>query len=153
MDSQEEVPLGGYAVLMSAFTVVFGGMLVAASRRRALPTRIAPGDIALIGIATHKVTRILTRDKVTSVIRAPFTKHVENTGAGEVDEKPRGHGLRRAIGSLLTCAFCTGPWVAAAFTAGLIAKPKATRVVASVFTMVAISDFSHQAYAFARSRA
>jgi hypothetical protein len=148
--AEDELPIGGYAVIMGAFTLVFGGLLASASVRRALPERIAPSDIALAGVATHKLTRIITRDWVTIPIRFPFTAYEKNDGAGEVKEKSRGHGLRRAIGDLLTCSFCTGPWVAAALTAGLVARPRVTRVVASVFAMVTLSDFLHQLYARAR---
>lgn len=45
-----------------------------------------------------------------------------------------------------TCPFCTGPWVAAALTVGLVARPRATRMIAGVLAMVTISDFLHHLY-------
>lgn len=150
-EAAEEFPLGAYAVMMLVFVGGFGSMLVRASKAGRLPKQIGARDIALLGVATHRLTRLATRERVTAALRFPFTKLEGTAGAGELRERARGHGLRRAIGSLLTCQFCVGPWTAAALTAGLVAKPRETRVVASMLAMVALSDFMHQAYAKARS--
>jgi hypothetical protein len=149
-DKAEELPLGAYATMMLAFIGGFGSMLVRASRRGTLPNRISTRDLALLSVATHRLTRIVTRDRVTAALRFPFTKYEGSSGAGEVNERARGRGLQRALGSLLTCQFCAGPWTAAALTAGLVAKPRETRLIASVLTIVAASDFLHQTYARAR---
>lgn len=39
-----------------------------------------------------------------------------------------------------------GQWVAAFFTYGLVLSPRATRVVGSIFAMLALSDFLHYGY-------
>ena len=67
-----------------------------------------------------------------------------------MNEEPRGDELQRAVGSLVTCQYCAGPWIATGLTAGLLFAPRATRLASSMFAMVAISDFLHQAYAGAR---
>lgn len=141
----EPVPFAGYAALLSAWTVAFGGFVAFA--RRELPSRIRMRDVLLIGVATHKLARIVTRDWVTIPIRAPFTTYVRSAGGGEVEERSRGRGLRRAIGDLLTCPFCIGPWIAGALAAGLVLSPRTTRFVAAVFGAVAISDGLHHLYA------
>jgi hypothetical protein len=135
---------------MLTFLTGFGSMLIRAGRSGKLPKRIGARDIVLLGVATHRLTRILTRERVTAAIRFPFTKYEGTAGAGEVREHARGHGLQRAVGSLLTCQFCAGPWTAAALTTALVARPRETRAVASMLTIVTISDFLHQAYASAR---
>jgi Protein of unknown function (DUF1360) len=56
-------------------------------------------DIALAGTATHKVTRLIAEDGVTSFIRAPFTRYQEPAGHGELEEAARGIGLGLAIRS------------------------------------------------------
>jgi hypothetical protein len=137
------MPLGGYAALLRACAALFGGIAASLSSRRARP--LSAGDVALVGVATHELTRIVTRDWVTIPLRAPFTEFV-GSGSGEVDEKARGTGLRRAIGDLLTCSPCTGPWVAGAFVSSMAFAPRATRAVASVLAAAALSDFLHEAY-------
>jgi hypothetical protein len=142
-------PLGGYAVLLASYAALFGIPLLAAEERR-LPSDLRIRDLLLLGIATHKLTRIATRDWVTAPLRAPFTRFKENVGAGEVAEQARGQGLQRAVGDLLTCRWCFAPWVAGALMAGLTLRPKKTRIVAGAFAAVAISDFLQFAYDAAR---
>jgi len=75
-----------------------------------------------------------------------------SAGGGEVTEKARGTGMQKAIGDLLTCQYCIGPRVAGALVYGLAAKPRQTRLFASVFALVAGSDFLHFAYQAARAK-
>jgi hypothetical protein len=143
--SPDEMPLEGYAVLLGAYSVLFGALLAAAAGRRSAD-RLSAADVVLAGVATHKIGRIVTRDWVTSPLRAPFTEYQESTGGGEVRERARGHGVTKAIGDLLTCPWCIAPWVAGGLYAIHLASPRAARVAASVFASVALSDFLQHAY-------
>jgi hypothetical protein len=149
-DAAGELPIRGYATMMGAFVGVFGALAFGAHKARVLPQHIPVSDIVLLGVATHKLTRIVSHERVAIPLRVPFTHYEGTDGAGQVKEEPRGRGVRRAIGSLLTCQYCTGPWIATALTAGLLFAPRATRLASSMFAMVALSDFLHQAYAGAR---
>jgi hypothetical protein len=94
-----EQPLGGYAALMGAFTSAAAVFSIWIRRSgRELPERIAPADLALITVATHKASRLIAKDRVTSAVRAPFTQFESQGGPAEVEERARGRGLRRAIG-------------------------------------------------------
>lgn len=143
----QERPLGGYALLTSTFAGLAGSFSLWMRRSgRTLPERVEPGDLALGALATHKLARLLSKDKVTSAVRAPFTRYEGEGGPAEVRESARGHGLRRAIGELLSCPYCLGLWVAAAFTAGMAVAPRPTRWIASVFTVQLGSDVLQIAY-------
>lgn len=145
--SEQERPLRGYAVLMSVFTALAGAFsLWLRKTGRELPERVGAGDLAVLTVGTHKASRLLTKDKVTSTVRAPFTQFEANEGAGEVSETPRGTGVRRAIGELLVCPYCVAMWIAAGFAAGLVVAPRATRMVASIFTILFGSDVLQIAY-------
>ena len=138
----EDRPIGSYGVLMS----VYGAGVAAAAtyvrrRKRPLPERIGAADFATIAVATHKLSRLIAKDSVTAVVRAPFTEFEEAAGEGEVHERVRGDGLRHAIGELLTCPFCLSQWIATAFMFGLVIAPRATRLAASTFAAVAASDY------------
>jgi hypothetical protein len=111
-----------------------------------LPERMDAKDILLLGIATHKLSRLITQDWVTSPLRAPFTRYQGSTGAGEVKDKSRGTGIQRALGDLLTCPWCTGAWVAAILGYSLAFSPRLTRWVGGIFAIETISDFLHIAY-------
>src|SRR3954452_7545621 len=133
-------PLGGYAVLTGVFGAGLVGGLVAAHRSgRELP-QLGAGDLVLAGVATHKLSRLITKDKITGALRAPFTRFQEKIGHGEVEEAARGRGLRYAIGELLVCPYCVAQWVAGAFTLGYVFAPRTTRLLATMWTMEAIAD-------------
>lgn len=139
--TQEPLPLGGYAALLGVFNGLVGGFLVGLRRSgRDVPRRIPLGDIVLLGAATYKATRQLSKDLVTSPLRAPFVRFEERTGPNEVKESARGTGLRQAIGELLICPYCLSAWAAAGFVGSHIAAPRSTRLVASMLTVHGISD-------------
>jgi hypothetical protein len=136
--------LAPYGVLTGAYAGAVGAFLWRFRDR--LPERISAGDLALLGIASHKTSRSISKEKVTSPLRAPFTEHEGDGGPGELEESPRGTGMRRTVGELLTCPFCLDQWVATGYVAGLVVAPRATRFVAAVMATVAISDFLQIGY-------
>jgi hypothetical protein len=143
----DERPVGSYVVLMGAFAALataFAGWFRTSGRE--LPSRIDPGDLLLLTVASHKASRLLSKDRVTSGLRAPFTQYEAEGGPGEVSEKPRGTGLRRAIGELLICPYCLGMWTSAGFVAGLLVLPRFTRWVASVLVIFFGSEMLQIAY-------
>ncbi len=143
----EEQRLYSYATLMGLFNLIFAVFLFFVRHTgRNIPERVDTKDLALLGVATHKLSLIGSQDAVTSPLRAPFTERREKESPKSVEEKPRGKGLRRSVGELLTCQFCLGLWVASFFTYGLVLAPRVTRLIATVFTVVTISDYLHQTY-------
>jgi hypothetical protein len=145
-DKPAEMPLAGYSSLLAAYLVAFGSMFGLLGARRPVPERVHLGDVVLFGIATHKIGRILTKDWVTSPLRAPFTQYQKSAGGGEVEERSRGEGLQRATGDLLTCPWCIAPWVAATLYATYVVSAPAARMIAAASTSVAISDFLQHLY-------
>jgi hypothetical protein len=103
-----------------------------------------------MAVATHKVSRLVTKDSVTAAVRAPFTEFKEPAGEGEVNEEVRGTGLRHAVGELLTCPFCFSQWAATGFAFGLVLAPRATRLVASTLAAVTVADVMQFGFAALR---
>ena len=134
----EDRPLKSFAALMGAYGALAAGLGVASLRRGATDVRV--GDLALLGVATAKLSRVLARDRVTSPLRAPFTRFEDFSSGSEVDESPRGSDLSLAIGELLTCPTCLAQWVGTAFLGGLLLRPRETRLAASLFAMLAVND-------------
>jgi len=146
-------PLGGYAALMAVYGLaVTAGAVGVRRRKRPLP-EVRPFDIALVGVATHKLARRMSKDSVTSPLRAPFTRYEGVSGPAELQEEVRGQGLRKAVGELISCPFCLSQWVATGFVFGLLTAPRATRWAASVFASLALADFLQFGYAWAEQRA
>lgn len=142
-DSHPDPPLRGYAVLAGAFGLAsasFAGWLHRSDR--GISDAVSLGDLALVSVATHKASRLLTQDRVSSPVRAPFT---ERQGAGG-DETPARGSLRRAIGELVTCPHCISMWIGAGLIAGLLVAPRLTRWTCTVLTAVFASDLLQIAY-------
>ena len=152
-DPEKRPPLLSYLGFMSIFGTLLATALTIARRQdRELPERVSAGQLLLIGTASHKLSRILSKDKVTSPLRAPFTELEGKGGPAEFEERSRGNGARKAIGELLICPFCLGLWVIAAFSVGLLFAPRVTRFIASLFAALTISDFLQIAYKAAEEK-
>jgi uncharacterized protein DUF1360 len=150
----DEVPLSSYAVLVGVFNLTFVlFLLLTKVSGRPIPERMKLGDIVLLGVATHKLSWIVSRDTITAPLRAPFTELEEVKSPTNVQEKPRDTGLQRALGELLTCRFCLGMWISAFFTYGLVLVPAATRLIGAIFAILTVSDHLHQAYKALMNRA
>ena len=141
-DADERPPLAAYATFAAVFHAAMAGAVVAAKRSgRDLPERVEAGDLVLIGTASYQLSRLVSKKRVTAFVRAPFTELEGRGGPAELEEKPRGTGLRRALGELLLCPYCLGLWASGGFHAGLLFAPRTTRFSASVLCAMAISDF------------
>jgi Protein of unknown function (DUF1360) len=153
--SRESKPLAEYGMLIGLFSVAYGGLGLVAARtaRRGIPERYSLADVVIVGAATHKLSRILTKDRVTSVFRAPFTRFEDDAGHGEVDEESRGTGMQKAVGELVTCPYCLGLWVSGAMTIGLVRAPRATRMVSFTLAVHTLSDVLQLAYRAAEDAA
>lgn len=152
----EHRPLGGYLGSMSVYATVTSSLAAfVRATGRPVPERPATADVVLLSIATHKLSRMLSKTAVASPIRAPFTRYERPLGSGEVMEEIRDEGspVRHAIGELLSCPFCLGVWVATGLTGGLVLAPRLTRLVATALTAVAASDFLQMVYATAQQLA
>jgi hypothetical protein len=141
-------PLRAYATIAGAFSSGLATFLVIRRQRvGGLPERIAAQDVVLISSASFALSRLVAKKKVTAFIRAPFTEFQGHGDApGELEERPRGSGPRRAIGELLVCPYCLDMWAATAGVLGLVAAPRETRIVASILSAFSLSDFLQGIY-------
>lgn len=141
-------PLPGYLLAMGTYAALVGAVAAVGRFTGArLPEKFSLGDTALVAVATHKASRLLTKEAVTSPLRAPFTRYEEPAGHAELKESVRSdHPARHAIGELLTCPFCAGVWIASGLTAGMVFAPRFTRLVSTALTAVAASDTLNLVY-------
>jgi len=145
---QEKRPIGGYLRAMATYGGLVSGLAVAGRARGIrLPERVPLEDIALLGVATFRGSRILAKSAVASPLRAPFTEFAGTAGPGEVQEEVTAQGHLHAVGELLTCPFCLGQWIATILVVAYLAEPRRTRWVAATLATAAASDALHLAYA------
>jgi len=148
----DEQLLAEYAALLGFYIASVAVLTGAAIERKRFPRRFSLLDLALLGIATHKLSRIIAKDRITGILRAPFVSYIRSAGAGEVKEEPRGRGMQRGIGQLISCPYCMAPWCATALAFGLVFAPRATRFFAGILASMAASDFLQRAYLAAKKR-
>ena len=147
----EDRPLAGYTALFGGYLAAVGGLVAAArATGRRPPASVSPWDVAQLSIATHRISRTIAKDPVTSPLRAPFARFESQSGPAELEESVRGDGLRRSTGELVTCPFCLAQWVATGLCAGLVFAPRATRMITATSCAVAGADFLQFLYAAAQ---
>jgi uncharacterized protein DUF1360 len=146
----DEQLLAEYAALLAFYIASVAVLTGAAIEQKRLPKRFGLLDLALLGMATHKLSRMVAKDRITGVLRAPFVSYIRSAGAGEVEEEPRGRGIQRGIGQLISCPYCMAPWCATALAFGFVFAPRITRFFAGILGSVAMSDFLQRAYLAAK---
>ena len=144
--ADQDRPIAAYAVLTTGFFALLGGALAAARATGRELDRPGLADVALAGLATQKVSRLIAKDKVTSFLRAPFTRFQERAGHGELEEAPRSDGIRYAVGELLVCPYCLAQWVAGGIAAGWVLAPGTTRLLTAMWAVQGIADGVQLAY-------
>lgn len=97
-------PHGAYALIVAVYLALLGGVAARVRRTPELLTETPPPrELFLLGLATYRLSRLLTYDRVTSVLRLPVveegrgTQHLEGT-----QEQAKGTGLQLALGQLFT---------------------------------------------------
>jgi hypothetical protein len=141
-------PYSAYRVLSAAFGSGLLGLAGATALLRRFKVPLLPLDLITLGLAAHKIALIVTKERVTMPLRSPFTAQADHGREGGHASTPRGHGMQRALGELLTCPHCIAPWIALGLVTGHVIAPLPTRAVTTLFCTVALADAFQQAYAW-----
>lgn len=140
-------PLRGYTVLLAGYAGMCAAGGIAVRARADVPQRPTMSDLALLSVATFRLSRVLAKDAVAAPVRAPFTTYQGTGGPGEVMEAPRPGPIRHAVGELLTCPFCVSQWIGTAGLFALALFPRSTRWAMGGLSAIAAADALHFAYA------
>jgi hypothetical protein len=147
-------PLAQYTATLATYGASIAGLgfFIWSKRRGRLPD-FGPTEMGLFGVATFKLARVISKDAVTSPLRAPFTQFEGDADTpAEVQEKPRGTGVRKTLGELLSCPFCLSQWVGTGFAVAYVLAPRATKIVAGTLGAITTADFLQFAYVAAEKR-
>lgn len=126
-----------YSALSGIFLGVFALFSLLTRRKR---TELKPFDLALLGLSSYRMGRMVSYDLVMQTIRAPFAETVPDpTGAGDT-VVPKGAGWRRALGDLICCPICVGTWIAAGLVYGLELVPRPTRLLLSIMGSIGLGE-------------
>jgi hypothetical protein len=127
-----------------ALTGLFMSLVMLFGTRRRRPKQdslnLNAVDLALLGVATHRMGRLVAYDVIAEPLRSPFATTVpDSTGAGKTTVA-RGGGVRQAVGELLTCPICAGTWIAAVLVYGLQILPRPTRMLMTIMGVTGIAE-------------
>jgi hypothetical protein len=143
-------PYAAYAGITGTF---MGGLAIAGALAHLLdrdPREHDALDLVVLGAATFKAARTITRDDVTSFLREPF---VEGE-AGQGDEHAVETGdLRQALGELVTCSRCIGTWVAGGLATTQILAPRFGRVLTWTLAAAGLNDWLQAGFAALTTKA
>lgn len=113
-----------------------------ATAERRLP-RVDALDLAKLGLASHRIGRMIAFERVAQPIREPFTATVpDETGADET-VVARGRGVQWAVGELMSCPTCVATWAALALYLGRAVLPGPTRVLVNVLAIAGVAEVAY----------
>jgi hypothetical protein len=143
-------PYGAYAGIMSLFA---GGLAAAGALAQLLdrePRENTALDLVVLGAATFKASRTISRDEVTSFLREPFVQGEAHEGGEEPVESG---DVQQAIGELVTCSRCIGTWVAAGLAGTQVLAPRFGRLLSWSLAAAGINDWLQAGFAALTAKA
>jgi hypothetical protein len=136
-----------YGMLSAAFGAGLLTLAIGARERRGVLTRLQGPELPAMALATFGLSRIVVHERVVSWLRVPFVRE------GVDGRPPRGHGLRHAVGELVTCTRCTGVWVGAGLVGTRMFAPPLGRVAIATFAAAGANDLLQAGFAALRREA
>jgi hypothetical protein len=132
-----------YSGLTGVFLALFAGFHLLRrpkSGDAAAHPDLEPFDLALLGLSSYRLGRMVSYDLVMEPYRSPFTETVPDpTGEGET-VAPKGVGWRRAVGDLIACPICVGTWISAILVYGLEVAPRPTRTMLAIMGATGLAE-------------
>ena len=132
-----------YAALSLAYGSLVAVLAASARDREA----IEPKELLPLSAATFALSKLIVREKAETWIRRPFVEEAPD------EARPRGRGLRYAIGELLTCTRCTGAWSALSLVGLRLYAPRTARTVTAVLAASAGNDLLQAGFSWLCARA
>jgi hypothetical protein len=141
--SQTPTDARDYALLSTTYGALLTGTALSARGREPVPR----GELPVLAAATFALSKLIVHEKVETWIRQPF---VDEQPGGK---RPKGQGLRYAIGELMSCTRCTGAWCALGLVGLRLHSPATARTVTTVLAASAGNDFLHSGFSWLCARA
>jgi Protein of unknown function (DUF1360) len=121
-----------------AVNAVYGALaatVLFSTRKQYSRDPISGRELLPISAATFALSKVIAREKIGSWMREPFVEMDHG------ERKPRGRGLRRVVGELVTCTRCVGAWSALGIVGLRLAAPASGRIVTNVLAASAGNDW------------
>lgn len=135
----------GRALKLTLVGIFLSAATVAGRARR--PHEMSPRvlDLAMSGMAAHRIGRMIAFEQVAEPLREAFTATVPDESGADETVVARGRGLRWAIGELLSCPICVGTWAALGLSIGMLVMPGPTQFVVRVLSIAGVAELNYAA--------
>ena len=110
---------------------------------------ISPEELPVLALATFALADTVAKEKVSTWLRQPFVEE----DAEHHPLAPKGQGMQRAVGELLTCTRCVGTWSALLLVGIRTASPVAGRATANVLALAGANDLLQSCFRILVERA
>jgi hypothetical protein len=134
-----------YLAINAVYGALIGTLLLSARGQHARDPISGP-ELIPMSAATFALSKVIAREKIGSWMREPFVDQSDG------DRRPRGRGLRRAVGELVTCTRCVGAWSALGIVGLRLAAPDSGRIVTNVLAASAGNDWLQAAFKLLTAR-
>jgi hypothetical protein len=131
-EAEQATPVD-YAAINALWISLAAGIAVAA-HGRASRDPIQNRELVPMAAATFAISKAVARERIGTWVREPFVEQDEG-------QRPKGRGIRRAIGELVTCTRCVGTWSALGIVGLRVLHPEAGRTVSYVLASSAANDW------------
>jgi hypothetical protein len=128
-----------YFALNAVYAALVATVLLS-TRERYARDPISQRELIPMSAATFALSKVIAREKIGAWMREPFVEH------DGPEKRPRGRGLRRAVGELVTCTRCVGAWSALGVVGLRLAAPDSGRIVMNVLAASAGNDWLQAAF-------
>ena len=123
-----------YMALNAVFGALLASVVIAARESSKSREPLTSRDLAVTSAAAFALSKVIARERIGTWVREPFVEE-------EHGRRPRGRGLRHAVGELLTCTRCVGAWSALGLVGLRLTSPATGRVVNDVLAVSAMNDW------------
>ncbi len=126
----------------AALTLTYASLLsvVAYGSRREAP--LARTELVPLAAASFALAKLIGKEKVETWVRQPFVDELPE------GRRPKGDGMRYAVGELLTCTRCLGAWTALGLVGLRLNAPEVGRTVTTILATSAGNDFLQSGFSW-----
>ena len=135
--SGDRAGMEGRLLKLTFVGAFLGATALASGRRPVLPT---PTELVLLGLASHRIGRMIAFERVGEPFRAPFTATVPDDSGVDETVVARGRGVRWTVGELVSCPTCVATWASLALALGQRFLPGPTRVLVGILATAGVAE-------------
>ncbi len=136
-----------YALINVSYISALAGIGVVLHRQGS-EVDLSPREVVLLALATFSLADVFAHERIATWIRQPFDIETADHRPG----RPRGQGLRYAIGELMGCSRCLGSWSALGLVGLRVASPPAAGAVTTVLAAGGANDFLQAVFRLLKDR-